>query len=81
MWLTPRMLLSIDSDSNSVTVSFLYGQTMTAAFEDVRAALKRDLSASIIPDSIDILDREILDTFGNISATNEDNAEASKGTP
>lgn len=53
---------------------------MTVAFEDVCAALKSDSFAPMVQDSIDILDKEILDTLENINITSEDDAEASEET-
>ena len=66
-WLSPRCVLSIDPRSGSLTVPGSSGRTITAAFEDVRAAMNTDSFATIVQESIDTLEREISDALDQIA--------------
>lgn len=60
MWLTSRCAQSIDHSTNSVTISGSSRRTFKEVIADRRMGLKKDSFASMLQQSIDVLDDEVL---------------------
>lgn len=70
-WSAPKKIIKIDHDGRNVQVPGRTGNTVCAAFEDVRLAIMHNDFAKLISDALDILDNEIEVDIDNIS-TEED---------
>ena len=70
--MTPRYVLSIDRRTGNLTVPGSGGRTMNAAFEDVRMVLDEDSFASMVQQSIDTLDSEIVSAIDDLNSASFD---------
>lgn len=58
-WSAPKKILSVDNESRCITVPGKPGKVITAAFENVRTAIKDVELAELVKTSLDELDEDI----------------------
>ena len=79
-WSSPKVVLSIDKPSGTITVPGRKGRTVKAAVEDVRLAVTEDKFAQKVQESIDTLDRSIDECIDEICSDDAANGESNDDT-